>query len=50
MTPLKCSSRPHGSWMTTGEAASRERIIATVRGKSAPTRSILLTNAMRGTR
>ena len=49
MIPLKRSSRPQGSWMTTGLAARRVRIIETVRSKSAPTRSILLTNAMRGT-
>ena len=35
--------------MGTGCAPSRSRIICTTFSKSAPTRSILLTNAMRGT-
>ena len=49
MTPRKLPSLPQGSWTTTGLAARRERIIETVRSKSAPIRSILLTKAMRGT-
>ena len=35
--------------MTAGTASSRSSIIATVRKKSAPMRSILLTKQMRGT-
>jgi hypothetical protein len=50
MTPRKVSSTPSGIWMTTGEAPRRDRIIETQRSKSAPTRSILLTKARRGTR
>ena len=43
------ASVPHGSWRTSGLAASRSTIISTVRSKLAPVRSILLTKAMRGT-
>ena len=38
-----------GSWVTAGSASSRSRIISTVRSKSAPMRSILLTKQRRGT-
>ena len=38
-----------GSWITAGSASRRSRIICTVRSKSAPMRSILLTKQMRGT-
>src|SRR4028118_726552 len=48
--PLNWSSRPQGSWMTTGLAARRLRIIETVRSKSAPMRSLLLMHALRGAR
>ena len=45
-----CSaSVPMGSWIATGLAPSRSRIISMQRGKSAPIRSILLTKQMRGT-
>ena len=50
MTPWKFDSAPIGSWMTTGLAPSLVRICATVSLKSAPTRSILLTKQIRGTR
>ena len=49
MHPLKSPSLPHGSWSTSGFALSRSTIISTVRGKFAPVRSILFTNATRGT-
>ena len=49
MTPRKVSAEPQGRMIGTGLAASLEIIISTQRSKSAPTRSILLTNAMRGT-
>ena len=48
-TPTNSDSAPIGSWVTAGSASSRSRIIATVRSKSAPIRSILLTKQMRGT-
>ena len=48
-TPWKSPSAPMGSWMTAGLASRRSRIISTVRSKSAPTRSILLTKQIRGT-
>ena len=48
MTPLNSDSAPMGSWMTAGRASRRSRIISTVRSKSAPMRSILLTKQMRG--
>ena len=45
-----CSaSVPMGSWIATGLAPSRSRIMSMQRGKSAPIRSILLTKQMRGT-
>ena len=50
MTPRKASSRPMGIWRARGWAPSRERICATARSGSAPTRSILLMNTSRGTR
>ena len=50
MTPTKPSSTPIGSWIGSGFAPSRSRIVSTARSKSAPTRSILLMNAIRGTR
>jgi hypothetical protein len=49
MTPRNSDSAPMGSWVTAGRASRRSRIIATVRSKSAPMRSILLTKQMRGT-
>ena len=49
MTPLNSDSAPIGSWITAGSASRRSRIIWTVRSKSAPIRSILLTKQMRGT-
>ena len=49
ITPRKFSSRPSGSWMTSALARRRSRICCTTRSKSAPTRSILLTKARRGT-
>ena len=48
-TPLNSDSTPIGSWITAGSASRRSRIICTVRSKSAPMRSILLTKQMRGT-
>ena len=48
-TPRNDDSAPSGSSVTAGIASSRSRIISTVRGKSAPTRSILFTKQMRGT-
>ena len=50
MTPRKCSSWPIGSCTGTGFAARRSTIDWTEAKKSAPVRSILLMNAMRGTR
>ena len=49
MTPRYLSSLPSGSCTGTAFARRRSFIMATVRKKSAPTRSILLTNARRGT-
>ncbi len=49
MTPRKVSAEPQGRMIGTGLAPSLEIIISTQRSKSAPTRSILLTKAMRGT-
>jgi hypothetical protein len=49
MTPWNASSAPMGSWMGTGLARRRERIMSQTRRKLAPARSILLTKAMRGT-
>ncbi len=48
--PRKLSSTPMGSWMATGLAPRRSRIWSRTRKKLAPTTSILLTKAMRGTR
>ena len=47
--PLNNSPAPSGSWMGTALAPRRSRIMSTTCKKSAPARSILLTNAMRGT-
>ncbi len=49
MTPRCSASLPKGIWIVAGWAFSLVFIISTQRGKFAPTRSILLTNAMRGT-
>ena len=49
MTPANLSSAPIGSCSGTGRAPRRSRISVTTAAKSAPTRSILLMNAMRGT-
>ena len=50
MTPANLSSAPIGSWMATGFAPSLRAICASVSAKFAPTRSILLTKQIRGTR
>ncbi len=50
ITPLKWPSAPIGSWMTAGIDSRRSSTIWTVRKKSAPIRSILLTKQIRGTR
>ena len=50
MTPVKDSSLPMGSSIGTAFACSLSRISCTTRPKSAPMRSILFTNARRGTR
>ena len=47
--PSNSSPPPSGIWIGTALALKRARIISTTRAKSAPTRSILLTKAMRGT-
>ncbi|MNL38287.1 hypothetical protein D3C87_1604870 [compost metagenome] len=47
--PLKLSSAPIGYWMGTTFALRRSFIMSMTRKKSAPMRSILLTNARRGT-
>ena len=47
--PLKSPSAPHGSWTGTALAPRRSCIVRTDISKSAPMRSILLMNAMRGT-
>ena len=49
ISPWNCSPANIGIWIGTGFAPSRSRIIRTTLSKSAPTRSILLTKAMRGT-
>ena len=49
MTPRCSPSVPQGIWIGAGLAWSLVFIISTQRAKFAPTRSILLTNAMRGT-
>ena len=49
MTPRCSPSIPHGICTGAGLAFSFVFIISTQRGKFAPTRSILLTKAMRGT-
>jgi hypothetical protein len=49
ITPWKRSSSPRGSWISTGVAFSRSRIMLAQRKTSAPTRSILLMKASRGT-
>ena len=49
MTPTCFSSWPIGSWIGTGFAPRRSTIDWTDLKKSAPVRSILLMNAMRGT-
>ncbi len=48
-TPVNASSAPTGIWIGIGFAFRRARIWSWTRKKSAPTRSILLTNARRGT-
>ena len=50
ITPRRSSSPPRGSATGQALAPSLARISSTVRSKSAPTRSILLTKASRGTR
>ncbi|MNS83194.1 hypothetical protein D3C72_1169730 [compost metagenome] len=49
ITPRKWSSAPSGIWIGTARPLSRSAICVCTRKKSAPTRSILLTKAMRGT-
>ena len=49
MTRGESASVPQGIWIGAGLACSFVFIISTQRGKFAPTRSILLTKAMRGT-
>ncbi len=48
-TPVKSPSRPIGTCTASGTGWSRSRIEATALSRSAPGRSILLTNAIRGT-
>ena len=48
--PRNFSSAPTGIWTGTALAPNRSRIISTAFANSAPTRSILLMKAMRGTR
>jgi hypothetical protein len=50
MTPRNWSSRPTGSWTDHRVGGELVAIIDDRRSKSAPTRSILLMNAIRGTR
>ncbi len=50
MTPANLSSAPMGSWMATGFEPSLRSICSRDIRKLAPTRSILLTKQMRGTR
>ena len=47
--PVNSSPEPNGSWIGIAFAPSRSRTILRQRSKSAPTRSILLTNTIRGT-
>ena len=47
--PAKSPSAPIGSWIGTAFAPRRSSIVLTESSKSAPMRSILLMNAMRGT-
>ncbi len=47
--PSNLSSAPMGTWMGTGFAFRRDFIWSKTLKKFAPTRSILLTNASRGT-
>src|SRR3546814_2111691 len=49
MTPSKPSSAPTGTCIGTAYAPRRERSCPTTLSKLAPVRSILLTNARRGT-
>src|SRR5919199_1223170 len=49
MTPTKLLSEPIGSWITSGVAPRRSLMVRTVKKKSAPSLSILLTKQMRGT-
>ena len=49
MIPTRSASAPIGSWTGTALAPRRSIIVSTERSKSAPMRSILLMNAMRGT-
>ena len=50
MTPACFSSSPSGSWIATAVFAARRSCIVSIEWrKLAPTRSILLMNAMRGT-
>ena len=46
---MKPSSAPIGSWIGSGLAPRRSRIVCTALPKSAPMRSILLMKAIRGT-
>ena len=49
ITPVKRSASPRGYCTANAFAPSRSRIMPTTWSKSAPVRSILLTNAIRGT-
>src|SRR5581483_5413659 len=49
ITPWKSASAPQGIWIGIGRASRRSAIMSTVRQKSAPVRSILLTKQIRGT-
>jgi hypothetical protein len=49
MCPMKASSAPIGICSATGFAPSRSIIVSMALKKSAPVRSILLMNAIRGT-
>src|SRR3978361_215218 len=49
MIPIRSASAPIGSWTGTALAPRRSTMVSTERSKSAPMRSILLMNAMRGT-
>ncbi len=49
-TPANVGPSPSGSWIAIGDAPSRVRISSSTRAGSAPSRSHLLMNAIRGIR